>query len=93
MRIDALNQVSQLYKAASPKKKEEVVRKDKSDMLEISQAGRDYQIAKQAVKDAPDVREDLVSRIKEQLATGTYEVSSKDLADKMVEDYYGDISW
>ena len=50
--------------------------------IKLSQAGKDYQVAKGAVKEAPDIRMDLVNDIKERLANGTYNVSDEDLADK-----------
>jgi flagellar biosynthesis anti-sigma factor FlgM len=54
-----------------------------------SQAGKDYQVAKQAVSDASDVRMDLVNDIKARLANGTYNVSDEELADKLLERYCG----
>ena len=60
-----------------------------ADKLEISQAGKDYQVAKQAVKEASDIRVDLVNDIKERLANGTYNVSDEDFADKLLERYCG----
>lgn len=93
MRIDALNQVSQLYKATKPKKSNRDEKAEQSDKLEISQVGRDYQIAKQAVREASDIREDRINEIKAALQAGTYNVSAKDVADKMVESYYETTSW
>ena len=90
MRIEALNQVNQLYNASKPKKIAPAGKEKTSDMLEISQSGKDYQIAKKAVANAPDIREDKVAAIKEALASGTYNVSAREIADKMVEDYYGE---
>ena len=49
---------------------------------------RDYQIAKQAVKDAEDVREDKVNKYKDAIASGTYNVSSQEIAEKMVSKYF-----
>ncbi len=88
MRIDALNQVSQLYQQTKPKK---AVRSDQSyaqDELQISRTAQDYQIAKNAVSEAPDVREDKIAEFKEALASGTYNVSSQEIAEKMVNKYF-----
>ena len=46
--------------------------------------GKDYQIAKNAVAAAPDVREDKVNAIKQALASGTYNVSMEEVADKLI---------
>ena len=46
MRIDALNQVSQLYQTSKPKKVLKNKENDTSDKFEISQSAKDYQTAK-----------------------------------------------
>lgn len=84
MRIDAFNQVTQLYKTNSTKKTYKASSTQAADKLEISQIGKDYQIAKNAVAAAPDVRADKVNAIKQQLASGTYNVSMEEVADKLI---------
>jgi len=88
MRIDALSKVSQLYQASKPKKVTKAATESFSDSLEISQIGRDFQVAKAAVQEAPDVRMDRVNAIKQQLASGTYSVTGEDIADRLVERYF-----
>lgn len=84
MRIDAYSAVSNIYTNKSKIRTATVSQVASSDKVEISQFGRDFQIAKQAVKDAPDVREDKVKDIKSRLLAGTYNISSRELADKLV---------
>lgn len=87
MRIDAYNQISQIYQTTGRRtvgKKNSVYGSDK---VEISQFGKDYQIAKQAVAAAPDVRADKVADIKAEINAGSYEVSSEDFAAKLAEKY------
>ena len=55
-----------------------------SDTVKISSIGKDIQIAKQAVKEAPDVREDVTAPIKQAIKDGTYDVSGEDFADKLL---------
>lgn len=88
MRVDALNQVSQLYQQTKPKKTAKADKSYAKDELQISRAAQDYQIAKNAVAEAPDVREDKIAEFKEALATGTYNVSSQEIAEKMVNKYF-----
>lgn len=85
MRIDAYNQVAQIYQGTKVKPVSGVKNTQASDAFEISQAGKDYQTAVQAVKEVSDVREDKVNRIKEQLASGTYNVTGEEFAERMVE--------
>lgn len=90
MRIDAFNKVSQVYQANSTKKLAKTKNTGKtSDSFEISQAGKDFQIAKQSAVSAPDVRTDLVNSIKQRMNEGTYNVSDEDLANKLLNDYFG----
>lgn len=90
MRIDAYNKIEQVYQttAKSDKmKKEKKVLKD--DTLEISQTGKDIHIARQAVQETSDIREDKVNDLKERIANGTYGVSMSDVAEKLVENFFG----
>ncbi len=90
MRIDAYNQVAQLYGvqqknySATSKKAGTSMG---SDQLSISQAGLDHQVAKSAIAGAADVREDKVAAIKAQIAAGTYSVDPADFANKLLEKY------
>ena len=86
MRIDSMNQVSQVYRMNKAKKVNTAYQASVGDRVEISQLGRDLQIAKKAVSAAPDVREDKVAAMKEALAGG-YSVSDNDIADKLLESF------
>lgn len=88
MRIDAFNKVSQLYKTNSMKSTAKTKSGSFSDKLEISQLGKDYQVAKQIVAQTPDVREDKVNEIKQRMDAGTYDVSNEEVADKLVKAYF-----
>ena len=90
MRIDAYNQVAQLY--GVQQKSYNASNKIKgssmgSDQLSISQTGYDYQVAKNAVKQVSDVREDKVAKIKAQIEAGTYSVNPEDFANKLLDKY------
>ena len=88
MRIDGINKINQIYKTNSTKT---VSRKDSvngKDSFAISDFGRDLQIAKMALKDAPDIRMERVENIRNQIQTGTYNISSEKLADKLVGEYF-----
>ena len=89
MRIDAYNKINQMQSVSKINKVSKKGTVSQTDKLEISQAGKDYHVAKQAVKEASDIRVDLVNDIKERLANGTYNVSDEDFADKLLERYCG----
>ena len=65
MRVDAYNQVAHLYGVQQTTKVQKTNGTGRtSDQVSISQAGRDYQVAKKAVSEASDIREDKVAQLK-----------------------------
>lgn len=92
MRIDAFNKVNKLYQSNMIKSTTNVKGTSYSDKLEISQTGKDYQIAKQALKSIPDVREDRVKEIKERMESGTYNVSAEEVVNKLVDNYFNELA-
>lgn len=87
MRIDAYNQISQVYGVKGKVKTTQVNRTSQTDKLEISSLGRDMQIAKQAVSNAPDVRMDKANQLKSQIQNGTYDVDSSSFADMLLQKF------
>jgi negative regulator of flagellin synthesis FlgM len=88
MRIETFNQVAKLYQTSKPAKVTKTAASaNTSDQLCISQTGKDYQIAKQAVAQASDVREERVSELKSQINAGTYDVPVSDFATILLEKY------
>ncbi|NLK27005.1 MAG: flagellar biosynthesis anti-sigma factor FlgM [Clostridiales bacterium] len=92
MRIDALNKVSKLYQSNNIKSTADIKKSSFADKLEISQIGKDYQVAKQILKSVPDVRKDRVNEIKARIASGTYDVSAREVADKLVDNYFNELA-
>lgn len=88
MRVDALNHVSQLYQPNKTKGTSKTDAVQKKDAYEISQSAKDYQIAKNAIPDANDVREDRVAELKEAFRSGSYNVSSQEIADKILNKFF-----
>ena len=56
-----------------------------AEHIDISSKAKDIQKATEAVNAAPDIRIEKVDRIKEQIANGSYSVSSEQLAEKILE--------
>lgn len=61
---------------------------NEKDSVQISETAKDFQTALTAAKASEDVRTDKVEAIKKQMAEGTYQVSNKDVADKLVERFF-----
>ena len=85
MRIEAYSQVQQIYsnnKVSRPQAAKKT--NDVRDTVSFSSIGKDIQVAKQAVNSAPDVREDVVAKLKAAIKNGTYDVSGEAFADKLL---------
>lgn len=92
MRVEAYNQVAQIYSAnkatgTSGLRKTAMGR----DEFQISSVGRDYQVAKRAVAEASDIREDKVAEIKSRIASGDYQVDTGDFANRLLSSYYAQV--
>lgn len=88
MRIEAYNKVNSIYQANNAKKINKVQTKSSYDQVEISRSGQDYQIAKKAVANTQDIRQEKVNDIKKRIASGTYNIKLEDVAEKMVDAYF-----
>ena len=88
MRIDAYNQVAQIYKTNKTSKVTTASSvANARDEVQISSFGRDYQIAKQAVQEASDIRNDKVAELKAKVSAGNYHVDNGDFASKLLAKY------
>jgi negative regulator of flagellin synthesis FlgM len=56
----------------------------KRDQIDISQSSKDFQIAMDAFKKLPDVRQDKIDEVKSQIDKGEYKPSAEDIIKKMM---------
>ena len=87
MRIEAYNQVQQLYQPKQLSKAQQTGSVSRKDKLQISSTGKDYQSVKAAVSGASDVREELTASIKARIENGTYNVDSTAFAEKLLKKF------
>lgn len=87
MRIEAYNQVQQMYQAKQVKKTQQSASVSRTDQLQISSLGKDIQTAKAAVAAAPDVRAERIAELKAQVQDGSYKVSAEMFAEKLMKKY------
>ena len=84
--IDAyVNQVQEKDKADAASEQPEK-QQAKADTVVLSDTAKAVQEAKTQLDSIPEVREDKVAELKEQIENGTYEVDSEKLAEKMITD-------
>ena len=87
MRVGAYNQISQIYGTSKISKGYNtgaIGATSTLDKVSFSNVGKDMQVAKNALKNVPDIREDKVQELSAKIANGTYEVSPESFADKLV---------
>ena len=88
MRIEAYNQVAQIYKSNKIAGTAKTAKAGAArDEVQISSFGRDFQIAKQAVQEASDIRTDKVAELKSKVNAGNYSVDNGDFASKLLAKY------
>lgn len=80
-----VNQVQEKDKADAAAGQPEQ-QQNKADTVALSNAAKDIQEAQKQLKAIPDVREDKVAQLKEQIENGTYEIDAEKIADKMLKD-------
>ncbi|MFZ1956013.1 MAG: flagellar biosynthesis anti-sigma factor FlgM [Desulfobacterales bacterium] len=56
------------------------------DSVELSQSARDLQKAQKALQDLPDIREDKVAALKQQIENGTYDIRADKIAANMLKE-------
>ncbi|AZT90595.1 flagellar biosynthesis anti-sigma factor FlgM [Caldicellulosiruptor changbaiensis] len=88
MRIEDRMRILQIYSSSIRVNKVEKKQDVKSaDKLEISSEARDFQAILNAIKSTPDIREEKVNEIKSKIESGTYNVSAKDVVEKLIREY------
>ena len=89
MRIEAYNQVAQIYGAqkTQAKAKTNVAASMGRDEVQISSFGKDLQVAKAAVKNSAEVRADKVADLKQRIENGTYSVDVDDFASVLLSKF------
>ncbi|MGI6668046.1 MAG: flagellar biosynthesis anti-sigma factor FlgM [Acetivibrionales bacterium] len=60
----------------------------KKDVLSISSEAKDFQTVLRALKDVPDIRQGRVNEILEKIETGSYDVTGREVAEKIVNSVF-----
>lgn len=84
MRINRTDNILKIYGNNSEVKK---IKSDKDkkgkDELKISDKAMDFQFAVSKLKEVPDMRMEKIEKIKKQIKTGTYQIDSNKIAEKI----------
>ncbi len=88
MRINSINNVNKLYQANSTTKMNQMNKYGEKDSVQISATAKDFQAVLAEVKKSDEIRTDKVEELKKQMKEGTYDVSNKEVADKIIERFF-----
>lgn len=100
MRIDSnmMSGMDTLEQTSRKRNVEKVSANDKqnsaaveSDAVSISEKGKDVSEMTRTLKEMPDVRADKIADLKERISNGTYNVSGKDIASKIINTALEDV--
>lgn len=82
-----IQKVLQMYSTQQVNTKNDKASKiGKRDELKLSAEAKDFQIAMEAIKKVPDIRKSKVDAIKSQVESGTYQVDSGKIVEKIFQD-------
>ena len=65
MRIEAYNQIQQVYNSSKVQKAARTEKTGRTDAVQISSVGKDIQTVKQALAETPDIRGNVVAPLKQ----------------------------
>lgn len=92
--MDTLEQTSRkrnIEKTTGAEKENVSAASLESDEVTISEKGKDVSEMTRVLKEMPDVRSEKVAALKAKIANGTYNVSSRDIAAKIVNTALEDV--
>lgn len=85
MRIEAYNQVQQIYQSNKVKKAPAGGSASHTDQLQFSSFGKEIRTAQAALSGVPDIREELTAPIKAKIQSGTYNVDNASFAERLLQ--------
>ncbi|WP_432407085.1 flagellar biosynthesis anti-sigma factor FlgM [Wukongibacter sp. M2B1] len=80
-----MQKVMGAYKNKMAKTEKSKEANNTKDKIEFSSMAKDFQVAMNAFKKLPEVREVKISEVKGAIASGTYNPSAEETVDKIVE--------
>ena len=85
MRVEAYNQIQQLYQTSKVSKTRQSSSSSRVDQLQFSSLGKDIRAAQAAVAGASGIREELTGSIKTRIENGAYSVDNASFAEKLLQ--------
>ncbi len=87
MRIDKLASIYETYNKQTVSKYKSTQKVDKKDEVALSSTAKDFQSVYKALANVPDIRQDKVDTLKQQIASGSYNVEAKEVAEIILSQF------
>lgn len=87
MRINPISRVYEAYKSQQVAPVKQTSKTMGKDEVELSHVAKDFGSAYKMALETPEIRQDKVDRLKEQIKSGTYNVKSEEVAEKMMSQF------
>lgn len=84
MKITNLFNTTNIYNKSNVNDKKLEKTKKPNDSFVVSDKARDFQTVLKAISNSPDVREEKVNDIIKKMEQGSYNISSEDIANKLL---------
>jgi len=87
MRVDNIYSAYKIYNTngAGRPRRSHIISGQSQDSFSLSVQAEDYQLARRAVSQVPDVRSERVDMLQSRIAAGRYSVSASMVADKILQ--------
>ena len=85
MKINRTNRLLQVYNNMEINKTKTSKKASEKDKIQFSERAMDYQFALNKLREVPDMRIEKVEKLKKQIKTGNYNISGKEIVDKIYE--------
>lgn len=85
MKINRTDRLLQIYTNMETSKAKINKKASEKDKIEFSERAMDYQFALKKLKEVPDIRMEKVEKLKKEIQTGNYNISGREIVDKIYE--------
>ena len=85
MKINRTDRLLQVYANMETNKTKISKKTSEKDKIEFSERAMDYQFALNKLKEVPDMRMEKVEKLKKEIQTGNYNISGREIVDKIYE--------
>ncbi len=81
-----MNKIMKAYQNMNKQQNKNVESDKKADKVKISKEAKNIKKMQKALKEQPEIRQEKVDKIKQQVSNGTYKVNPEKIAEKIISD-------